>query len=81
MIPHIAQLKFTHHADLVDPAPAQTIVEKGPVEILIFGLLRIYARIKRNFLQGIGNSACFDYCWDTWSRRCDKRGISTSACS
>ena len=59
MIPHVPQLKFTHHAYFIDPAMSKAIVEKGPVEILIFRLLRVYACIKGHFLQGVGNSARF----------------------
>ncbi len=60
MIPHVAQLKFAHHAYLIDTAMTQAIIEKSPVKILVFRLLRINTCVERHFLQGIGNPACFD---------------------
>ena len=60
MIPHVSQLKLTHHAYFIYTTMAQTIVEKSPVKIFVFRLLRIYAGIKCHFFQSIGNPAGFD---------------------
>ena len=60
MVPDVPQLEFAHHADFVNAAPAQAVVEEGPVEILIFRLLRVNAGIQGYFFQGVGYSAGLD---------------------